>query len=183
LTTGVAFLPQTLLMMAMSLGPMARLVGRVGPRVPLLIGLPCAAAGLVLLATAGAHTGYVPLIVGAFLLIGLGASMSFMPLLVIAMARVPAADAGLASGITNTSLQISAAIGVAVLGSLSEDRTATLSAAGESTRRALLGGYHLAFWVAVGCALAAWAAAAAWVRLAAPEAVAEEPAAQGISVA
>jgi predicted MFS family arabinose efflux permease len=50
---------------------------------------------------------------------GLGAGLSFMPLLTIAMADVPRADAGLASGIVNTSLQVSTAIGVAVLGTLS----------------------------------------------------------------
>jgi hypothetical protein len=49
---------------------------------------------------------------------GLGAGLSFMPLLTIAMADVPRADAGLASGIVNTSLQVSTAIGVAVLGTL-----------------------------------------------------------------
>jgi EmrB/QacA subfamily drug resistance transporter len=164
LTTGLAFLPQTLIMAALSLGPVAWLVGRFGPRRSLLAGLPCVVAGLALLATAGADTGYVPTIVVAFLLIGLGAGMSFMPLLLIAMARVPGPDTGLASGITNTSLQISAAIGVAVLGSLSEDRTATLAAAGSGARDALLGGYHLAFWVAVGCVAAAWLAAALWLR-------------------
>jgi EmrB/QacA subfamily drug resistance transporter len=171
LTTGVAFLPQTLLMAALSLGPVAWLVRRFGPRRPLLVGLPSAAAGLALLASGGVDTGYVPVIVGAFLLIGLGAGLSFMPLLLIAMARVPGPDAGLASGITNTSLQISAAIGVAVLGSLSDDRTATLTAAGASARDALLGGYHLALWVAVGSVVAAWLAAIAWVHVPSHEAV------------
>jgi EmrB/QacA subfamily drug resistance transporter len=164
LTTGIAFLPQTLMMMVLSLGPTARLVARFGPRATLLSGLPLIAAGLALLATAGEHTAYVPVLVLSFLLTGLGAGLSLMPLLVIAMARVPAADAGVASGLTNTSLQISAAIGIAALGSLSDDRTRSLLEHGASTPDALLGGYHLALWVAVGCAAAAWVAAAVLVR-------------------
>jgi EmrB/QacA subfamily drug resistance transporter len=164
MTTGLAFLPQTLLLATMSLGPIAWLVGRFGPRRPILAGLPCAGAGLVLLATAGTDTGYLPTLIVAFLLIGVGAGMCFMPLLVIAMARVPAADAGLASGITNTSLQVSAAIGVAVLGTLSANRTHALQGAGHALPQALLGGYHLAFWVAVGCIGVAWLAALLWIH-------------------
>ena len=164
LTTGLAFLPQTLLLAAMSLGPIAWLVRRLGPRRPILLGLPFATLGLVLLATAGPHTAYLPVLVIAFLLIGLGAGMCFMPLLVIAMAKVPTADAGLASGITNTSLQVSAAIGVAILGTLSANRTKSLLGSGDTTHQALLSGYHLAFWVAAGCAAAGWVAALAWVH-------------------
>ena len=136
LTTGLAFLPQTLLLAALSLGPIAWLVDRFGPRRPLIAGLPFAAAGLALLATAGVHTAYVPTLVAAFLLIGLGAGMCFMPLLVIAMAQVPAADAGLASGIINTSLQVSAAIGVAVLGTLAMLDAPALLATAPVARRA-----------------------------------------------
>ncbi len=164
LTTGLAFLPQTLMLAAMSLGPIAWLVGRFGPRRPLLAGLSCSAAGLALLATAGAHAAYVPVLAGAFVLMGMGAGMAFMPLLVVAMARVPATDAGLASGIVNTSLQVSAAIGVAVLGTLSAGRTRTLEHHGVAAPAALLGGYHLAFWVGVGCVVCALAAAFAWIR-------------------
>jgi EmrB/QacA subfamily drug resistance transporter len=164
LTTGLAFLPQTLVMAAMSLGPTAWLVGRFGPRRPLLAGLVFAGAGLALLATAGADAAYVPTIVVAFLLVGLGAAMSFLPLLIVAMARVPVADAGLASGIVNTSLQVSAAIGIAVFGTLSAGRTRTLLHHGTDPTDALLGGYHLALWIAVGCIACALVAAFAWIR-------------------
>ncbi|HEY1568973.1 MAG TPA: MFS transporter, partial [Solirubrobacteraceae bacterium] len=111
LTTGLAFLPQTILLAALSMGPIAWLVTRFGPRPPLIAGLVCATAGLAVFSTIGLHTAYVPTLLGAVLLIGLGAGMAFMPLLTIAMAEVPPADAGLASGIVNTSLQVSAAIG------------------------------------------------------------------------
>ena len=164
LTAGLAFLPQTILLAALSLGPIAWMVNRFGPRLPLIIGLCFAAAGLGLLSTAGEHTAYAPVLVGAFLLMGLGAGMSFMPLLTIAMARVPAADAGLASGIVNTSLQVSAAIGVAVLGTVSADHTRALLAHGSGLDPALLSGYQLAFRIGAVCVVVALAAAVAFLR-------------------
>jgi len=164
LTAGLAFLPQTLLLAALSLGPIAWMVTRFGARLPLVIGLCFAAAGLALLSTVGAHTTYVPTLVAAFLLVGLGAGMSFMPLLTIAMARVPAVDAGLASGIVNTSLQVSAAIGVAVLGTVSTDHTRSLLAHGAGLDSALLSGYQLAFKIGAGCVVVALVAAVAFVR-------------------
>jgi EmrB/QacA subfamily drug resistance transporter len=164
LTTGLAFLPQTILLAALSMGPIAWVVTRFGPRPPLIAGLACATAGLALFSTIGLHTAYVPTLVGAVLLIGLGAGMAFMPLLTIAMAEVPAVDAGLASGIVNTSLQVSAAIGVAVLGTVSTDHTRTLLAHGLGLDHALLGGYQLAFRIGAGCVFVALVAAVLWVR-------------------
>ena len=168
LTTGLAFLPQTLILAALSLGPVAWLLHRFGPRVPLITGLVCGGVGLALLSRVGPHSPYFPDVMVPFALMGLGAGLSFMPLLTIAMAEVPRADAGLASGIINTSLQVSTAIGVAVLGTLSADRTRTLIGHGTGHAAALLGGYRLAFTVgagAVGVALVTaliWIAAPAW---------------------
>lgn len=164
LHTGVAFLPQTLAIAALSMGATARLVTRFGPRAPLLVGLIACGAGLGLLTGVGEHSAYATHVLPAFLLIGLGAGLSFMPLLTIAMAEVPVADAGMASGIINTSLQLSAAIGVAVLGTIATERTQTLLGAGHARNVALLGGYHLAFVVAVGCAGAAVLAALVLLR-------------------
>jgi EmrB/QacA subfamily drug resistance transporter len=164
LTAGLAFLPQTLLLAALSLGPIAWMVTRFGPRLPLIFGLGFAACGLALLSTVGEHTAYVPTLVASFLLVGLGAGMSFMPLLTIAMARVPRADAGLASGIVNTSLQVSAAIGVAVLGTVSADRTRSLVAHGAGLDPALLSGYRLAFRIGAACVVVALVAAVAFLR-------------------
>jgi EmrB/QacA subfamily drug resistance transporter len=155
LQTGLAFLPMTLMLATLSSGITTRLVGRFGAVPPLVVGLASAAAGLALLTQTGAHTAYFPLVAGGFLLMGVGAGLAFMPLLTIAMAEVPMADAGLASGIVNTSLQLSAAIGVAVLGTLSTDRTQSLARAGTAHIPALLSGYHLAYAIAVGSATAA----------------------------
>jgi EmrB/QacA subfamily drug resistance transporter len=164
LTTGLAFLPQTVVLAGLSLGPIAWMVNRFGPRRPLIAGLACSAAGLAILSGAGEHTAYVPTLVVAFVLVGLGAGMAFMPLLTIAMARVPPADAGLASGIINTSLQVSAAIGVAVLGTVSTDRTRTLLQHGAHLDAALLSGYQLAFRIGAACVVVALIGALVWVR-------------------
>jgi MFS family permease len=164
LQTGFAFLPQTLGLAVMSSGVTARIVDRFGARLPLVIGLAATGVGLGVLTQVGAHSSYLVAMFPAYLLMGVGAGLAFMPLLTLAMAHVPAADAGMASGIVNTSLQLSAALGVAVLGTLSTDRTRTLSAHGHGHVAALLGGYHLAFAVAAGCALAGVVAALVTLR-------------------
>jgi EmrB/QacA subfamily drug resistance transporter len=169
LTTGLAFLPQTVLLAALSLGPIAWMVNRFGPRRPLIAGLTLAAGGLLVLSEVGPHSAYLPTLVAAFVLMGLGAGMAFMPLLTIAMAEVPPADAGLASGIINTSLQVSAAIGVAVLGTISTDHTRTLLAHGHALAPALLSGYQLAFRIGAACVIAALAVAVVFVRSPHPE--------------
>jgi EmrB/QacA subfamily drug resistance transporter len=173
LQTGLAFLPQTLSVAALSFGATAHLVTRFGPRMPLLAGLIACAGGLALLMTLGASSGYVTGVLPAFVLIGLGGGLAFMPLLTIAMANVPPADAGMASGIINTSLQLSGALGVAVLGTVATERTANLLAAGRPHIPALLSGYHLAFGVAVVCTGAAVVATLLTVRR--PGAAAQEP--------
>jgi EmrB/QacA subfamily drug resistance transporter len=171
LSTGLAFLPQTVLLALLSMGPVAWIVGRFGPRPPLLVGLVCGVIGVWLLSRLHAHSAYVPGLLVPFLLMGLGAGLAFMPLLTIAMADVPRADAGLASGIVNTSLQMATAIGVAVLGTVSGSRTRTLSEHGSGQIVALLGGYQLAFEVGAGCVLAALVIAIVAVRTPRPERV------------
>src|SRR5919204_876096 len=149
--TGLAFLPMTLTVGSLSLGITARLMQRFGPKQLTSFGLLAIVAALALLAGADEQSGYFPRLFVAFALLGLGAGTSFMPLLTIALADVPNQDAGLASGIVNVSMQLSAALGLAVLGSISSDRTAALVAQGASLNTALLDGFHLAFAVAGGC--------------------------------
>jgi EmrB/QacA subfamily drug resistance transporter len=151
LDTGLAFLPLTIAVAVLSTGLTARLVARFGAMRVMVPGLLAVALSLLLLATAGAHAGYFPRVALAFFLFGLGSGSSFIPLLSIAMAKVPREDAGIASGIVNVSMQISAAIGLALLATISTDRAQTLSARGESLPDALTGGYHLAFLAAAGC--------------------------------
>jgi EmrB/QacA subfamily drug resistance transporter len=149
--TGLAFLPHTLALGALSLGVTARLMRRFGPQRLLAFGLAMAIVALVLLAGAGPHDDYFPRLFVAYALFGIGAGTSFMPLTIIAMAEVPAVDAGLAAGISNVSMQISAAIGLAAMGTIATDHTRALVAQGQSLTSALNGGYQLAFAIAGAC--------------------------------
>jgi len=141
----------TIAIAAFSMGISALAVGRFGALRTLAAGLAAIAAGLVLLATAGVHASYFPGLFLAFLLIGIGAGASFLPLLTMGMADAPPQDAGLASGIINVSVQLFGAIGLAALGAIATDHTKTLAAAGNALPSALTGGYHLAYIVAASC--------------------------------
>jgi EmrB/QacA subfamily drug resistance transporter len=149
--TGLAFLPLTLSIGLMSVGISAKAVERFGNVRTLTAGLAGIASGLLLLATAGVHAGYLPLLFIAFLLLGFGAGASFLPLLTIGMSDAPPRDAGLASGIVNVSVQLFGAIGLATLGTIATDHAKTLTASGHPLTSALTGGYHLAYIVAAAC--------------------------------
>src|SRR4051794_11025056 len=151
LQTGLAFLPWTVTVGALSLGVTARLVARFGPLPVLIAGLLTVVAGLALLRTAGPQTSFFPTLFVAYFAIGLGIGSAFMPLLQIAMADVPAADAGLGSGIVNVSQQVAGALGLAVLGTIATDHTRTLELQGQPVVSSLLGGYHLAFAIGAAC--------------------------------
>jgi EmrB/QacA subfamily drug resistance transporter len=145
--TGAAFLPWTLTVAVLSQGITARLVARFGPLPVLTTGMASAAIGLLAFATVGPDTAFFPTIFLACFAIGLGIGMAFMPLLTLAMADVPAADAGLGSGITNVSQQISGALGLAVLSTVAANHTEGLLSADHGLTSALIGGYHVAFLV------------------------------------
>jgi EmrB/QacA subfamily drug resistance transporter len=162
--TGEAFLPWTLVVAALSVGPTAGLVRRFGAGRPLLGGLVTMAGGLLVLSSAGAGESYFPTVFVAFLLMGLGAGTAFMPLLTIAMADVPTRDAGVASALVNVSLYISGALGLAALGAIATDRTQTLAANGLAADHALVAGYQLAFVVASACVAATVAVALVVLR-------------------
>jgi EmrB/QacA subfamily drug resistance transporter len=166
LKTGIAFLPMTLSMAAMSLGVTSRLLVRYGPMRLLVPGLSGVIAGLVILSRAGVGVDYVTGILPALLLLGIGMSVSAVPLLTLAMADVPAADAGLASGIVNVSMWLASSTGLAVFGTLSSSRTASLMADGHSALSSLVAGYHEIFLI--GSGLAALGLAAAVLLLWAP---------------
>jgi hypothetical protein len=97
------------------------------------------------------------------LLLGTGAGLSFPALMTLAMSGATPSDAGLASGLVNTTVQVGGAIGLAVLATLATERTSGLLADGESRAAALNSGYHLAYLI--GAALVAVAVVAAMVVL------------------
>jgi EmrB/QacA subfamily drug resistance transporter len=144
LQTGAAFLPWTLTVAVLSQGITARLVDRFGPLPVLTSGMAGAVAGLLLFATVGPDTAFFPTIFLACFTIGLGIGTAFMPLLTLAMADVPAEDAGLGSGITTLSQQIGGALGLAVLSTIAANHTKAL-ADDHGLASALIGGYRLAF--------------------------------------
>jgi EmrB/QacA subfamily drug resistance transporter len=171
--TGLAFLPQTLMVAVMSTGITNRIIARFGAKPTSLAGLVVVAAGLTLFVFSGPDTAYFPQIFGAVLLIGFGAAMAFTPLLTIALAEVPAKDAGIGSGIINVSQQVSGALSVAILGAVSTSHTKALLASGSSLVDALDGGYRLAFTVALVSVLAAIVLGAFILRR--PDATPESP--------
>jgi MFS family permease len=149
---GLAFLAMSLSLAAMSSGLSARLVERFGPKRTLVVGIGGPVLGLLLFSQIGASTPYFPTIFVSLALLGLGFGAANPPLMMTAMEDVPDRDAGLASGTIQVSIQLSAAIGLAALGTVATDRTNSLRAAGESATQALSGGYHLAFLIAAGAA-------------------------------
>ena len=140
--TGLAFLPTTLMIGVMSAGLAARLMARIGPRNLLIAGLAIIVTALVILSTVGADTGYAPSLLAAYLLLGAGGGMSFLPLLTISMSEVPLADAGLGSGFSNVVMQVGGALGLASITSIS-----TSTAQGN-------GAFQLAYVLAAICVTA-----------------------------
>ena len=165
---GLAFLPGNLIMAVFSLGLSARLVMRFGLRGPLAAGLVVASAGLALFARAPVGGSFVLDVLPGMVLLGLGAGIAFNPMLLSAMSGVDGKDAGLASGVVNTSFMMGGALGLAVLASLAAARTEGLQAAGAEAAQALAGGYQLAFTIGAVFALLAAAIGAGLMKVPAP---------------
>jgi len=145
---GLAFLPVTLAMGTLSIRYSERLVTRFGARRLLVPGLALIMLALVLLAQAPVHGSYLAHVLPSMLLLGIGAGVCFPALMNVAMSGASPQDAGLASGLVNTTAQVGGALGLAVLATLSTTRSSHLLAQGHSSAAALTGGYHLAFWIA-----------------------------------
>ena len=145
LQVGLGFLPANLIMAAFSLGISAKLVMRFGLRQPLTAGLLLAAAGLLLFARAPVEGNFVIDVLPGMTLLGLGAGIAFNPVLLAAMSDVKPEEAGLASGVVNTSFMMGGALGLAVLASLAAARANNLLASGAEPFVALNDGYHIAF--------------------------------------
>src|SRR5919198_219658 len=154
LAIGLAFLPVTLGMGTLSIGASARLITRFGARRVLLTGLAVMAIGLVLLARGPLHSEYVRDVLLLMVLLGVGGGLSFPALTILAMSDATPSDAGLASGLLNTTTQVGGALGLAVLAPLATPRTGQLLGQGQSPAAALSGGYHLAWAIGAGLVVA-----------------------------
>jgi EmrB/QacA subfamily drug resistance transporter len=179
LEVGLAFLPANLIMAVFSLGLSAKLIMRFGIRLPLGTGLLLAAVGLALFARAPVDGSFAIDVLPSMILLGVGAGMAFNPVLLAAMNDVSPSEAGLASGVVNTSFMMGGALGLAVLASLAASRTDSLLASGEEHLSALTGGYHLAFLVGAIFALSAALLGAGLLRAEAPTAESAEAAPEG----
>jgi EmrB/QacA subfamily drug resistance transporter len=155
LEIGLAFLPTTILMGALSVRYTEPLVSRFGAQPVVVTGLVLITAGLVLFTRAPVDGQYVQDVLPVVSLLGIGAGLAFPSLMTLAMSGVTGENAGLASGLVNTTAQVGSALGLAVLATLSASHTSALVADGTEQRAALVGGYHLAFWVAAGLVAAA----------------------------
>ncbi|MEV0153215.1 MFS transporter [Micromonospora sp. NPDC050686] len=146
--TGFAFLPTPLVIAAVSLGLAGRLIARFGARHVLHTGLVLAVAGFLLLARLPVDAGYPTDVLPAMLVFGVAGGLTLPAVTTLAMAGADPADAGLASGLANTTQQVGGALGLAALATLAAGRTAGLRATGTDEVSALAAGYRSAFVVA-----------------------------------
>jgi MFS family permease len=161
----------------------ARLVGRIGAKATLLPGLLLVAGGLLLFGRAPVNASYAVDVLPAMLLMGMGSGLVFMPTVSLAMGGVNPRDSGLASGVANVAMQMGAAIGIAVIATVSAAGTNGLLAKGDSVDGALTGGYHLGFTVAAACVAVAAVAGAVVLRNVHPHAVPAARPAESLRVA
>jgi EmrB/QacA subfamily drug resistance transporter len=159
LQVGLAFLPATLVMGTLSLGYSEKLIMRFGPRRMLIPGMVLVGVALLALARTPVDGDYLADLLAPMLVIGVGIGISFPSLMTLAMSGATPEDAGLASGIVNTSAQVGGAIGLAVLATLAAERTDALESSGTAAAAALNSGFHLAYLVGAGLVAVALAIA------------------------
>jgi MFS family permease len=146
LKTGVTFLATagTVVLVA---GPAQALTTRIGPRPVLVIGMSLLTAGMIWYAQIPVHGKYASDLLPGYLLVGVGLAFAFIPVSIAALAGVGHHEAGLASGMINTSQQLGGAIGLSVALTIATSHAKHLAATGHSPAESLTGGYGLAFWV------------------------------------
>jgi len=164
---GLAFLPVSVGIGALSLGFSDRLIMRFGAKTTLIPGLLMILGGLLLFARVPVDGDYVTDVLPSAILFGVGAGVSFPSMVTLAMSGATPSDSGLASGLVNTTQQVGGALGLSLLATLSATRSDGLIERGEATAAALTEGYQLAFATAAG--LVALAIVIAAVVLQRPE--------------
>jgi EmrB/QacA subfamily drug resistance transporter len=155
LEVGLAYLPSMVVWGGSSLMLSDRLVMRFGIKTPLVGGLALMTFALILFARTPVDGSVLIDVLPGTIAIGLGAGIAFNPILLAAMSGVEQTEAGLASGVVNTSFMMGGALGLAILASLADSRTETLLDSGLGELSALNGGYHIAFLVGAIFAVAA----------------------------
>ncbi|MFG2048109.1 MFS transporter [Micromonospora sp. NPDC048935] len=154
-TTGWAFLPTPVVIAVVSLGLAGRLIARWGARTVLLVGLGLAAVGFLLIARLPTDGAYLADVLPAMLVFGMAGGLTLPAVTTLAMAGATDTDAGLASGLANTTQQVGGAVGLAALATLAAARSDSLLADGWGETAALAGGYRMAFVAAAALVVAA----------------------------
>jgi EmrB/QacA subfamily drug resistance transporter len=145
-------------------GVAAQLVNRIGVKPVLVTGMVALTAGLVYFTQVSVHGTYVSDLLPGFLLVGVGLGFSFVPISIAALAGVRPAEAGLASGLFNTTQQIGGALGIALLSTIATSRTSNALADGTAPPSALVHGFTTAFVVGAGIAAVGIVAALTLIR-------------------
>nr|MBA2383821.1 MFS transporter [Actinomycetota bacterium] len=141
----------------------AALVARVGVRLLITAGMAILGLGMLLFTQVSVGGSYAADLLPGFLIVAFGMALCFVPISIAALAGVQQAEAGLASGLINTSQQVGGAVGIALLSTIAISRTENEVAAGTALPNALTSGFQLAFWV--GAAIAAAGVVAAFVLI------------------
>jgi EmrB/QacA subfamily drug resistance transporter len=161
--TGLAYLAVALSAIVWSTVA-AQLVTRIGVKPVLVIGMAALVVGVAYFTQISVGGSYVADLLPGFLTIGLGLGFSFVPISIAALAGIEPAEAGLASGLINTSQQIGGALGIAILSTIATSRTDDALAGGATHADALVTGFHAAFWGAVAVAIVGLVASITLIR-------------------
>jgi len=149
---GLSFLPMPLSILIFSTLA-SRAVARVGVKPLLVAGMLLQAIGLLLFTGIAPDGSYFPQVFVPGVLVASGMGMAFAPVTIAAVGGVDSSEAGLASGLVNTSRQMGGALGLAILATLATSQTSSELADGFSQAHALTDGFHRAFEVGAGFAL------------------------------
>jgi EmrB/QacA subfamily drug resistance transporter len=168
---GLAFLPVAIVMALFSIRFSAQLIARFGAGAMLMAGQAMAGIALLAVALGPTEASYTAHLLVPMVLLGLGGGLAFPALTMIAMADVHPTEAGLASGLLNTTGQVGGALGLAVMATLAGSRTLELVQTGADQITALAGGYHLAWLVGAGIVVVTLATSA-WLLTSRPAATA-----------
>jgi Major Facilitator Superfamily len=173
--TGLSFLPLNIPVALFSVGITARVMARIGAKATLIPGMALASVAMLLFSRMPVHGSYLADVLPGMLVFGVGAGLSFAPGVSLSMAEAGPTESGVASGLANVTLQLGAALGLAVLASVSTLRTSHALAGGASNAAALTSGYHVAFLIAAGCVALAVVLAATLLGPSTPAESAEAP--------
>ena len=176
LQAGLAFLPTTA-GVVVGAGVTSRLIGRIGPRMPMSVGALLAAIGLFWLSGITVHANYVVEVLGPLLVLSLGLGQIFVSTSIVAIAGVTPNESGLASALLNVGRQLGGSLGIAIMGTIAttvaRDRLATGPLTHAAVNRAMTAGYSAAFELAGLIAVAGFVTALATVRGPSKEMVAD----------